>query len=150
MPFLYQSLARWQSRTVLIFSCKNTKITTSCWTTIDRKLLGPTKKKKKNTPHPRTKEKQPQHSWRGTVMFKIKLHTCQRLLEGINKTLWALGPRERSSDPPQERIRSVCECLKSSYGGMGQQWPAAGTGALVTAVLGAIVWGISSLEGGHH
>ena len=106
-------------------------LTGSCW--------DPQKKKKKNTPHPRTKEKQPQHSWRGTVMFKIKLHTCQRLLEGINKTLLALGPRERSSDPPQERIRSVCECLKSSYGGMGQQWPAAGTGALVTAVLGAIV-----------
>ena len=73
-------------------------------------------------------------------MFKIKLHTCQRLLEGINKTLWALGPRERSSDPPpQERVRSVCECLKSSCGSMGQQWPAAGTGALVTAVLGAKV-----------
>ena len=41
---------------------------------------------KKDTPHPRTKEKQPQHAGRGTIMFKIKLHTCQRLLEGINKT----------------------------------------------------------------
>ena len=27
---------------VLIFSCKNTQITTSCWTTIDRRMLDPT------------------------------------------------------------------------------------------------------------
>ena len=30
---------------VLIFSCKITKITTSCWTTIDRKTLGPTEER---------------------------------------------------------------------------------------------------------
>ena len=29
---------------VLIFSCKNSKTTTSCWTTIDRRMLDPTKK----------------------------------------------------------------------------------------------------------
>ena len=35
-------------------SCENTRITTSCWTIIDRKTLELTKK---DTPHPKTKEK---------------------------------------------------------------------------------------------
>ena len=38
----------------LIPSCENTRITTSCWTIIDRKILELTKK---DTPHPKTKEK---------------------------------------------------------------------------------------------
>ena len=29
----------------LIFSCENSKITTRCWTTTERRMLGPTKKK---------------------------------------------------------------------------------------------------------
>ena len=33
---------------------------------------------------------------------------------------------------------------------MSQQWPAAETEALATAVLGGAVCGISLLEGGHH
>ena len=35
-------------------SCENTRITSSCWTVIDRKTLELTKKE---TPHPKTKEK---------------------------------------------------------------------------------------------
>ena len=35
-------------------SCESTRITTSCWTIIDRKTLELTKK---DTPHPKTKEK---------------------------------------------------------------------------------------------
>ena len=35
-------------------SCENTRITASCWTIIDRKTLELTKK---DTPHPKTKEK---------------------------------------------------------------------------------------------
>ena len=35
-------------------SCENTRITTSCWTIIDRKTLELTKE---DTPHPNTKEK---------------------------------------------------------------------------------------------
>ena len=35
-------------------SCENTRITTSCWTIIDRKTLELTKK---DTPYPNTKEK---------------------------------------------------------------------------------------------
>ena len=56
---------------VLIFSCKNTKIATSWWKTIDRWMLEPTgKKKKKDTPFPGTKEKPLQDSRRGTIMLK--------------------------------------------------------------------------------
>ena len=35
-------------------SCESTRITTGCWTVIDRKTLELTKK---DTPHPKTKEK---------------------------------------------------------------------------------------------
>ena len=38
----------------LTSSCENTRITTSCWTIIDRKTLELTKK---DTPHPKSKEK---------------------------------------------------------------------------------------------
>ena len=41
-------------RRALTPSCENTRITTSCWTIIDRKTLELTKK---DTPHPKTKEK---------------------------------------------------------------------------------------------
>ena len=51
----------------LIFSCQSTKITTSFWTTIDRMTLEPTKK---DTLHPRTKEKPQQHGRRGTITIK--------------------------------------------------------------------------------
>ena len=50
-------------------SYKNTKITTKCWTTIDKKMLEPTKK---DTLHPKTKKK-PQDSRRGTIVIKSNL-----------------------------------------------------------------------------
>jgi len=40
---------------------------------------------KKDTTHPRAKEKIQQDSRRGKITFKIKPHTCQRHLEGSNK-----------------------------------------------------------------
>lgn len=39
---------------VPIFSCENNKIATCCWTTINKTMLDPTKK---DTPHPKAKEK---------------------------------------------------------------------------------------------
>ena len=61
---------------------KNFKITTRCWTTIDRKMLDPTKK---DTPRPRAKEKPQQDLSRGEIAFRIKPHNCQRHSEGSNK-----------------------------------------------------------------
>ena len=47
------SIPRWWSRrTCAHFSCENTKITTSCCTTIDRRMWEPTKKR-----HPMSKDK---------------------------------------------------------------------------------------------
>ena len=68
-----------------------------------------------------------------------------RHLEGSNKTLSAPGPR----DPTRDWGRSAFECLSVSWG-MGQLWPAMGTGALATADLGGVVCGISPFEGGSH
>ena len=81
---------------VLIFSCENSKITTHCWTTIDRTMLGSTKK---DTPCPRAKEKPQQDGRTGKIMFRIKPHACHRCLEGTNKTLCTSGdPTETEPD----------------------------------------------------
>ena len=52
-----------------------------------------------------------------------------RLLKGTNKTLCAPGPRNSTEIEPEL-------CLSVSCGGPGQQWPAAGAGALGVADLG--------------
>ena len=79
----------------LIF-CENSKITTCCWTTVDRRMLDPTKKK--DTPHPRAKKKPQQDGRRGEIMFRIKPHTCQRCWEGSNKILCT--PEELTENKP--------------------------------------------------
>ena len=48
-------------------SCENTRITTSCWTIIDRKTLELTRK---DTPHPKTKEKPQWDGRRGAITVK--------------------------------------------------------------------------------
>ena len=55
---------------------------------------------KKNTPHAKAKEKPQQDCRRDTIMFKIKFQTCQRYLEGGNKTLCTAGPREKEQSLP--------------------------------------------------
>ena len=50
-------------------------------------------------------------------------------------------------DTPQ-RLSQTCSSI--SCGGMGQQWPVAGAGALNAADLGNTPCGISPLGGGHH
>ena len=51
------------------------------------------------------------------------------MLSGLKQTLWAPGPR----DPTETEIEL---CLSVSCGGTGQQWTAAGAGALGAADLG--------------
>ena len=50
---------------VLTFSCKNSEITTHCWTTIDRRLLDPTKKR----PHIQGQRRNP-----SKMVGGVKLH----------------------------------------------------------------------------
>ena len=59
-----------------------------------------------------------------------------RLLQGTNKTLWAPGPRD-----PTEIETELCLSVST-----GQQWPAAGAGALGASDLGYVACGISPLE----
>ena len=141
----------------LIFSWENTKITTSCWTTIDRRILfsylhfGRMYLPKEDALHSRAKEKPQQDGRRDKITSRIKPQTSQRYLEGANKILCAPGPRERSIDSPTRNwVRHAFECLSLSWGGTGQQWSAVGTGALSEAGLRGTACGISPPGGGHH
>ena len=78
---------------------------------IDRRMLDPTKKKKKDTPCLRAKEKPQQGGRRGEITFRIKPHTHQRHSEGSNKTLCTPGdPTQTEPDLPW-----VSECLLWRY-----------------------------------
>ena len=79
-------------------------------------------------------------------MFRIKPHTHQRRSEGSNKTLCIPGPR----DPTETEPELPFECLHVFCGGTGQQWPAAGAGALGAADLDHTACGKSPLGGGCH
>ena len=68
--------------------------------------------------HPRAKEK-PQDSRRGEITFRIKPHTRQRRLECSNT------PCVHQDPETEPKL-----CLSVSCRGMGQQWTAAGAGAL--------------------
>lgn len=59
---------------------------------------------------------------------EIKPHTCQRCLKGSNKTLGSPGMPESKPDLPLS--------LSVSCGGMDQQGPTTGAGALDSADLG--------------
>ena len=71
-------------------------------------------------------------------MFRIKSHTSETL-GGLKQTLYEPGPRDPTETEPEL-------CLSVSFRGMGQQWPAAGSGSLGAAGLG----GISPLREGDH
>ena len=99
---------------------------------------------KKDTPCPRTKEKPKWDCRRGTVLLKSSLIPA-RLLEAQTKPCAQQDPGKGEVTPTRNWTRPACECLKVSFGGMGQQWPAAGTEALTAAVLGGVVlWRNSS------
>ena len=115
VPDDYNQDGRVEGR-VPIFSCKNSKITTGCWTTIDRRWLDPIRK---GYPRPRTKEKPQKDGRRGKTAFRLKLLTPQSCMEGSNKTLYAPGHRDPTETEPDLPLNVSCE-------GMGQQWPAAG------------------------
>ena len=121
----------------LIFSCENSKkIATNHQTTIDRRMVDPTKKRfpKKDSSHPREKEKPQQDGWRGKIMFRIKPCTRQRHSEGSDKTMCA----PETSDSTRDWARPAFEQRSVSCRGTGQQWHAPGAGLLAAAKLGAM------------
>ena len=76
---------------VLTPSCESTRITTNCWTIIDRKTLEHTKK---DAPHPKTKEKLQWDGRRGTTTIKSNPITAgwvTHKLENNYTTHWSEG-----------------------------------------------------------
>ena len=64
-------------------SCENTRITTSCWTIINRKTLELTKK---DTPHPKTKEKPKWNGRRGAITANSNSITAGWVTHRLEKT----------------------------------------------------------------
>ena len=87
---------------------------------------------KKRYPISKAKGETPARWYDGqNITFRIRPHTHQRCLEGSKKTKPDL-------------------LLSVSCGGMGQQWPSEGIGALAAADPGGVACGISPLGGGRH
>ena len=137
--FLYHKWYRWSRRHALIFSHEKSKITTHCWTTINRRILDPTNKRYSTS---KAKEKPQQDGRRGKIMFRAKSHTRQRHLEGSNKTLCAPGPRY-----PAEMEPDLCLSLLQWYGSAVVCCRDRGS---VCNYSGHTACGISHLGGGHH
>ena len=126
---------------LLIFT-ENTKISTSCWTVMDKQCWNPWRK---DSPCPRAKEKPQQDSRRGAATFRVRPHTHQSRSMGTDKTWCAPGPSETNSAPTIDWARPVFERLRVLFGSMGQQWLA----LLAGVVLGGVACSISPLGGGH-
>ena len=92
----------------LIFPNENSKITTRCWTTIDRRMLDPTKKW-----NPTSKGKGQQDGRRGKIVIRIKPHTCQRCLEGSTKPC-----EQQDPGPHRDWATPASGYLSVSCGGM--------------------------------
>ena len=73
------------------------------------------------------KEEALQDGRRGKIVLDFKPHTCQRHSEASNKPV-----HTRTQRP----YRNLELCLSVCCGGMGQQWTAAGAGALGVVDLG--------------
>ena len=83
---------------------------------------------KKDTPHPRAKEKPQKDGTRGEISFRIKPHTCQRHSEGSN-----IPCAHQDSETPYRLRQNCVECLLR---GTGQQWAASGAEVLGGVDLG--------------
>ena len=64
-------------------------------------------------------------------MSRIESHTCQKCLEGSNKTFCAPGPRDYTETKPDLPLSVSCR-------GTDQQCPAVGAGTLGAADLGVV------------
>ena len=110
---------------VLIFSCENSKFTTHCWTTINKRMLDCTKKR-----YPTSKAKEVLVRWlEGQNRIENQTPYPPETIGGLKQNLVHIKRPHTNYTIPS------FECL-TSYGGMGLQWPATGTGTLGAADLG--------------
>ena len=94
---------------------------------------------KKDTPHPREKEKSQQDVRRGEIEFRIKPHTCQNAWRAHTNLVLT-----RTQRLHRDWARTVFECLLQSYGSAVACRRGRGSGCSRPG------YGISSLGGGHH
>ena len=81
-------------------SCENTRITTNCWTIIDRKTLEFTKK---DTPYPKTKEKPQWNSRRDLVTITSNIITAGWVTHKLENTYTTeVHPLERRFWAPHQ------------------------------------------------
>ena len=106
---------------VLIFSCKNSKITTHCWTIINRRMLDPTKK----DTHIPGQRRSPSKMVGGT-----KSHLESNPIPA--RDVWRAQTKPCVFQDPETPQRLSQTYVWLFSGGTGQQWPAVGKGALGT------------------
>ena len=91
----------------LIFSCKNSKIVIRCWTTIGKRMLGPTKKKKKKkTSHIQGQGKHPSKTTGGAKLY-LELNTIP------SRDAWRAQTKPCSRQTPEttQRLSQTCFCV---------------------------------------
>ena len=99
----------------------------SSWTTIDRRMLDPTKKRYH---HVQGQRKSPNKMAEGA---KSHLELNPLPTRDASNCM-----RTRTQRSHRDWARPAFECLSVSCGGTSQQWPATGTGALAAADLGHV------------
>ena len=109
---------------------------------------------KKGTPNPRAKEKLWQDGRRSAVMFKSNLILSGDAWKAQTKPCVHQDPGKgvvtTPTPPTRDCLRHACSCLRVSFRGIEQHWPASGTGDLAAAVLGGSVCGINPCRGDCH
>ena len=71
-------------------------------------------------------------------LYLIKI-LCVSSWRAQTKPVYTRTQEKRAVTPTRDRARLACECPGVSGQGVGQQWPAVGSGALITATLGGTV-----------
>ena len=111
---------------VLIFSCENSKITTHCWTIINRRMLHCTKKDTHVQRQRRTLSK---------MVGGVKSHLESNSIPA--RDAWRAQTKSCVHQETPQRLSQTCLWVLSvSWKGTGQQWPAARAGPLGAADLG--------------
>ena len=124
-------------RCVLIFSCKNSKITTHCWTTVNRGMLDPTKKR---CPTAKGKGEGPSKTV-GEVKSPLESNPISARGSQRDQTNLVCTRTQR---PHRDWARSVSECLLQRSGSAVACCRGKGSGCSRRG------YGISPPGGGHH
>ena len=125
------------NRCALIFSCKNSKITTRCWTTVNRIMLDLVKKK---MPHIQGQRRSPSKAV-GEAKSPLESNSISSRDAQRDQTNLV---HTRTQRPHRDWARTVFECLLQMYRSAVACHRGRGSGCSRPG------YGISPLGGGHH